>query len=49
MTNKEELEEEIDYLYMVYCRNFFPDAKDYYENIKNELIKLIDKYNKLYK
>ena len=43
------LKDEIEYLHMVYCRNFFQDKKDYYTTIKNEIIKLIDKYNKLYK
>ena len=43
------LKDKIQYLHMVYCRNFFQDKKDYYESVKNELIKLIDKYNELYK
>ena len=43
------LKNEIQYLHMVYCRNFFQDKKDYYTTVKNEIIKLIDKYNKLYK
>ena len=43
------LKDEIQYLHMVYCRNFFQDKKDYYETVKNEMIKLMDKYNKLYK
>ena len=43
------LKDEIQYLHMVYCRNFFQDKKDYYTTVKNEMIKLIDKYNKLYK
>ena len=43
------LKDEIEYLHMIYCRNFFPNKKDYYESVKNKLIKLIDKYNELYK
>ena len=43
------LKNEIQYLHMVYCRNFFPNKKDYYVNVQNKLIKLIDKYNELYK
>ena len=46
---KDVLEEEIDYLYMIYCRKFFQNKKDYYNAIKDKLIKLIDKYNELYK
>ena len=46
---KDVLKDEIQYLHMVYCRNFFQDNKDYYTTIKNEMIKLIDKYNELYK
>ena len=46
---KDSLKDEIQYLHMVYCRNFFQDKKDYYTTVKNEMIKLIDKYNKLYK
>ena len=46
---KDVLKDEIEYLYMIYCRNFFPNRKDYYKTVKNKLIKLIDKYNELYK
>lgn len=44
---KNNLKEEIENLHRVYCRNFFPNRKDYYESVKNKLIKLIDKYNEL--
>ena len=43
------LKDEIQYLHMVYCRNFFQHKKEYYETVKNKMIKLMDKYNKLYK
>ena len=46
---KNVLKDEIECLYRVYCRNFFPNKKDYYVSVKNNLIKLIDKYNDLYK
>ena len=46
---KDSLKDEIEYLHRIYCRNFFPNKKEYYTTVKNELIKLIDKYNKLYK
>ena len=46
---KDYLEDEISYLHMIYCRNFFQDKEDYYKSVKDELIKLIDKYNDLYK
>ena len=46
---KDSLKDEIECLHRIYCRNFFPNKKDYYTTVKNELIKLIDKYNKLYK
>ena len=46
---KDVLKDEIDYLHMVYCRNLFQDDKEYYKCVKNKLIKLIDKYNDLYK
>ena len=45
---KVDLEEKIDYLYMIYCRKFFQNKKDYYKNVKNKLIELIDKYNELF-
>lgn len=44
---KNVLKDKIDYLHMIYCRNFFQDHKDYYETVKTELITLIDKYNEL--
>ena len=43
------LKDEIEYLYMIYCRNFFQDKEEYYKSVKDKLIKLIDKYNELYK
>ena len=43
------LEEEIDYLHMIYCRKFFQNKEDYYNAIKDKLIKLIDIYNELNK
>ena len=46
---KEILKDEIDYLHMIYCRNFFPNKKEYYETVKNNLKELIAKYNELYK
>lgn len=42
---KDVLKDEIEYLHMIYCRNFFQNDKDYYKNVKNKLIELIDKYN----
>ena len=44
---KDELKDKIEYLHMIYCRNFFPSKKDYYKSVKDKLIKLIDKYNEL--
>ena len=46
---KDVLKDEIEYLYMIYCRNFFQDNKDYYKSVKDKLIKLINKYEDLYK
>ena len=46
---KDILKDEIEYLHRIYCRIFFPNKKEYYTTVKNELIKLIDKYNKFYK
>ena len=46
---KDSLKDEIEYLHRIYCRNFFPNKKEYYTTVKNKMIKLIDKYNKLYK
>ena len=46
---KDSLKHEIECLHRVYCRNFFPDKKYYYESVKNELINLMNKYNELYK
>ena len=43
------LKDEIEYLHMIYCRNFFQDKEEYYKTVKDKLIKLIDKYNELYK
>ena len=43
------LKDEIEYLHMIYCRKFFQDKEEYYKSVKNKLIKLIDKYNELYK
>ena len=45
---KYTLKDEIEYLHMVYCRNFFQNRKDYYESVKNKLIELIDKYHEMY-
>ena len=46
---KDVLKDEIEYLHMIYCRNLFQNRKGYYKSVKNKLIKLIDKYNNLYK
>ena len=46
---RDSLKDEIECLYRIYCRNFFPNKKDYYIIVENKLIKLIEKYNKLYK
>ena len=45
---KDILKEEIEYLHMIYCRNFFQNRKDYYESVKSKLIELIDKYHEMY-
>ena len=46
---KDVLKDEIEYLHMIYCINIFQDNKDYYKSVKDKLIKLIDKYEDLYK
>ena len=46
---KDSLKDEIEYLHMIYCRKFFQDKEEYYKSVKDKLIKLIDKYNELYK
>ena len=43
----EDLKNKIDYLHMIYCRNFFPSKKDYYKTVKDEYEKLVYKYNEL--
>ena len=43
------LKDKIEYLYMIYCRNFFQDKEEYYKSVKDKFIKLIDKYKELYK
>ena len=44
---KDSLKDEIECLHRVYCRNFFPNKKDYYKSMKDKLINLIDIYNSL--
>ena len=46
---KDSLKDEIECLHRIYCRNFFQDKEEYYKSVKDKLIKLIDKYNELYK